>query len=39
MDQDAEGASHVHNSLMQKLDDKQLERSGFQFQENEEVIL
>ena len=37
--QDTEGASHVHNSLIQKLDDEQLEGSGFQFQEIEEVIL
>ena len=37
--QDTEGASHVHNSLMQKLDDEQLEGSGFQFQEIEDVIL
>ena len=28
-----------HNTLMQKLDDEQLEGSGFQFQEVEEVIL
>ena len=39
MQQDTEGASHVHNSLIQKLDDEQLEGSGFQFQEIEEVIL
>ena len=29
----------THNTLMQKLDDEQLEGSGFQFQEIEEVIL
>ena len=29
----------VHNILLQKLDDEQLEGSGFQFQELEEVIL
>ena len=29
----------VHNTLMQKLDDEQLEGSGFVFQEIEEVIL
>ena len=29
----------VHNLLMQKLDDEQLEGSGFQFQEIEEVLL
>ena len=29
----------THNTLMQKLDDEQLERSGFVFQEIEEVIL
>ena len=29
----------VHNILIQKLDDEQLEGSGFQFQEIEEVIL
>ena len=29
----------IHNKLMQKLDDEQLEGSGFQFQEIEEVIL
>ena len=39
LDQEAEGASHVHNSLMQKLDDEQLEESGFQFQEIGEDIL
>ena len=33
MDQD------VHNTLVQKLDDEQLEGSGFQFQEIEEVII
>ena len=30
---------NVHNSLIQNLDDEQLEGSGFQFQEIEEVIL
>ena len=30
---------HIHNILMQKLDDEQLEGSDFQFQEIEEVIL
>ena len=39
MQHDTEGASHVHISLLQKLDDEQLEGSGFQFQEIEEVIL
>ena len=39
MDQNTEGPSHVHNFLMQKLDDEQLEGSGFQFQEIEEGIL
>ena len=39
MQQDTEGASHVHNSIIQKLDDEQLEGPGFQFQEIEEVIL
>ena len=29
----------THNTLMQKLDDEQLEGSGFQFQEIEEVII
>ena len=29
----------THNTLLQKLDDEQLEESGFQFQEIEEVIL
>ena len=29
----------IHNKLMQKIDDEQLEGSGFQFQEIEEVIL
>ena len=29
----------IHNSLMQKLDDEQLEGSGFVFQEIKEVIL
>ena len=29
----------VHNSLIQKLDDEQLEGSGFQVQEKEDVIL
>ena len=29
----------LHNSLLQKLDDEQLEGSGFQFREIEEVIL
>ena len=29
----------THNTLMQKLDDEQLEGSGFVFQEIEEVIL
>ena len=33
MDQD------VHNRIMQKLDDEQLEGSGFVFQEIEEVML
>ena len=37
--QDTEGASHVHNSLIQKLDDDQLEGSEFQFREIEEAIL
>ena len=31
--------NNLHNTLMQKLDDEQLEGSGFQFQEIEEVIL
>ena len=39
LDRDTEGALHVHNSLVQKLDDEQLEGSGFRFQEIEEVIL
>ena len=29
----------IQNKLMQKIDDEQLEGSGFQFQEIEEVIL
>ena len=29
----------VHNTLLQKLDNKQLEGSGFQFQETEEVVI
>ena len=29
----------IHNTLIQKLDDEQLEGSGFQFQEIEEVVL
>ena len=29
----------IHDKLMQKIDDEQLEGSGFQFQEIEEVIL
>ena len=29
----------IHNKLMQKIDDEQLEGSGFQFQEIEEVII
>ena len=28
----------VHNTLMHKLDDEQLERSDYQFQETEEAI-
>ena len=28
----------IHNKLMQKIDDEQLEGSGFEFQEIEEVI-
>ena len=35
----SEGASHTHNTLIQKIDDLQLEGSDFQFQELEEVIL
>ena len=29
LQQDSEGASHVHKSLIQKIDDEQLEGSGF----------
>ena len=29
----------IHNTIIQNLDDEQLEGSGFQFQEKEEVIL
>ena len=35
----ASGASGVHNTLLQKLNKKQFEGSGFVFQEIEEVIL
>ena len=39
LDRVTEGASHVLNSIIQKLDDEQLEGSGFVFQQIEEVIL